>query len=329
MPLGRWIQLDCSGFLPNERQFRQFGLAVTEIAQVVKDHWGRIRRGEEGLSLPNQSSSRSTGKHQPSQSQSPSASEPAGGSHPMECRDVFDIAVRWRQISEPNDPVWWIDELAPEAFAEGFGLQTPLVNGQLKVYRYYSYFHQAFSLMKDLMVVVGEFGEPEASELRSVATLHRLYELWEQGDFWVVSPCVSTAVNGRTMEGTRLTVVFPPPSSLALALSGSIGVCAISHLARPWPVGRCKRGLQMAMSSASARRVPLSGGSSTRKNCSGTGRLSLASSLNRRATATWISTRRVISSAASFSTGSTSARFHGAPRLAVTPSCSPCSSPWT
>jgi hypothetical protein len=48
-------------------------------------------------------------------------------------RDAFDVVVRWRQLSEPNDPVWWIDRLSPEAFQEGFGLQTPLVNGQLKV----------------------------------------------------------------------------------------------------------------------------------------------------------------------------------------------------
>lgn len=34
--------------------------------------------------------------------------------HPLGWRDVFDIAVRWRQLSEPNDPVWWIDRLVPE-----------------------------------------------------------------------------------------------------------------------------------------------------------------------------------------------------------------------
>jgi hypothetical protein len=34
--------------------------------------------------------------------------------HPLGWRDVFDIAVRWRQLSEPNDPVWWIDQLVPE-----------------------------------------------------------------------------------------------------------------------------------------------------------------------------------------------------------------------
>ena len=50
--------------------------------------------------------------------------------------------------------MWWIDRLSPEAFAEGFGLQTPLVNGQLKVIRYHPYFDQAFTLMKEIMVQV-------------------------------------------------------------------------------------------------------------------------------------------------------------------------------
>jgi hypothetical protein len=36
------------------------------------------------------------------------------GVHPLCWRDIFDIAVRWRQISEPNDAVWWIDRLLPE-----------------------------------------------------------------------------------------------------------------------------------------------------------------------------------------------------------------------
>ena len=29
-----------------------------------------------------------------------------------------DIAVKWRQYSEPNDPVWWVDLLSPEQFTE-------------------------------------------------------------------------------------------------------------------------------------------------------------------------------------------------------------------
>ena len=50
---------------------------------------------------------------------------------------MYDVAVKWRQYSEPNDPVWWIDLLAPEQFAEGFGSQTPMVRfhcGHLSVF---------------------------------------------------------------------------------------------------------------------------------------------------------------------------------------------------
>lgn len=56
------------------------------------------------------------------------ASAPApAGSHAAGFRDTMDVAVRWRQLSEPNDPVWWIDLLDPKAFEQGFGLQTPMV----------------------------------------------------------------------------------------------------------------------------------------------------------------------------------------------------------
>ena len=33
-------------------------------------------------------------------------------------------ANAYRRFSEPNDPVFWIDQLPAEAFAEGFGLQA-------------------------------------------------------------------------------------------------------------------------------------------------------------------------------------------------------------
>jgi hypothetical protein len=60
------------------------------------------------------------------------------GDHACDWRDVYDIAVRWRQQSEPFDPVFYIDGMTPAAFAEGFGLQTPMVSGQQRVVRYHS-----------------------------------------------------------------------------------------------------------------------------------------------------------------------------------------------
>ena len=134
-PVGPGIQLRCPGFLPNARQHRMFGLASLEVAQLVRGHWDSIKAGGAGTMVPDAGSS----TWQPRRSgggivKAPGSAVGSGsGRHPLGYRDLFDVAVRWRQLSEPNDPVWWIDRLTPEAFREGFGLQTPMVNGQLKV----------------------------------------------------------------------------------------------------------------------------------------------------------------------------------------------------
>ncbi|CAN0495577.1 unnamed protein product, partial [Discosporangium mesarthrocarpum] len=41
-PLGPGLQLQCPGFLPNARQHRMFGLAVLEVAQLVRHHWDSL-----------------------------------------------------------------------------------------------------------------------------------------------------------------------------------------------------------------------------------------------------------------------------------------------
>lgn len=128
-PIGPGIQLRCPGFLTNARQHRMFGLASLELAQLVRRHWCSLKSGGLGEMVPDAGSS----AWRPPSSEGDVARRRVVGVHPVGYRDVFDIAVRWRQLSEPNDPVWWIDRLTPEAFTEGFGLQTPMVNGQLKV----------------------------------------------------------------------------------------------------------------------------------------------------------------------------------------------------
>lgn len=133
-PMGPGIQLRCPGFLPNARQHRMFGLASLEVAQLVRRHWVSVKAGEAGAMVRESGSS----LWRPTRQGGGGSPEGRGGGEglgmrPVGYRDVFDVAVRWRQLSEPNDPVWWIDRLTAEAFREGFGLQTPMVNGQLKV----------------------------------------------------------------------------------------------------------------------------------------------------------------------------------------------------
>jgi len=101
--------------------------------------------------------------------------------------------------------VWWIDKLTPEAFSEGFGLTTPMLSGELKVHRYYSYFDKAVSTMKRLMIKqCNVVDEGALKVLNGVLSLGEIYRM-AGGDFWVVVPCVGDKTK-EIMEGTRLTL---------------------------------------------------------------------------------------------------------------------------
>jgi hypothetical protein len=99
--------------------------------------------------------------------------------------------------TKPNDPVWWVDLLSPEQFAEGFGSQTPMITGQCYVVRYSPMAPRAISIMKQLM--------PEQCNLSDATSCKDLHDIMKR-DFWVVTPCHSIAKEGRIMEGTRLTI---------------------------------------------------------------------------------------------------------------------------
>lgn len=62
--------------------------------------------------------------------------------------EFFNLGVRWRQISEPFDPVWWIHKLPKKSYEEGYGLSTPMYRGYNKVCRYYPYYKKGLELLK-------------------------------------------------------------------------------------------------------------------------------------------------------------------------------------
>lgn len=179
-PLIPLVQLNSQGFLPNKRQHTSFGLSVLEIAQTIRMHLTSIAR--------------------------------------LGWRQFFNIAVRWRCISEPGDPVFWIDSLPQKDFEEGFGLQTPLVNGQMKTIRYYAYFPQAFARMTSLLgsgyfnidgnyEVLSLFNRKQLESANSLEDVRRIVGQ----DFYVIVPCESENVCGLIMEGTRLTLLTHEP----------------------------------------------------------------------------------------------------------------------
>ncbi|KAK8710336.1 hypothetical protein V6N13_145666 [Hibiscus sabdariffa] len=233
--IGKKIQYNCPGFLPNRRQHRMAGLAAIEIAQKVSKTWrslqadwkhsnrssksGKRHRRKERISLASQN--RGGAGCSTSSSSETSAlygsTEDRSSSRPMmSWQDVYSLAVKWRQISEPCDPVVWVNKLSEE-FNSGFGSHTPMVLGQAKVVRYFPNYERtlnvAKTIMRDKRFVQNKSDEPidlskegKSENIEHAKSCDDLYELVGE-DFWLATWCNSTAFEGKQLEGTRITLV--------------------------------------------------------------------------------------------------------------------------
>ena len=190
--LGGRLQYRCPGFMANARQQRQGGLAMLTVAQAAR----RALRDQRAA-----------------------ASVALWGKEAVGWREMYGAAVRWRQISEPNDCVFWIDLLTPEAFKQGFGSHTPILTGQTRSARYYSQCARCLGIVKRLARERGEVRAADESAIRlSPAQLERLERAGSVSaafdavgqTFWVVTPCgqmhTSAASREAPLDGLRLTV---------------------------------------------------------------------------------------------------------------------------
>ncbi|KAL6222648.1 hypothetical protein ACLB2K_006040 [Fragaria x ananassa] len=232
--IGEKIQYDCPGFLPNRRQHRMAGLAAIEVAQKVSKAWrsfqaewkysnkstsknGKRPRRRERINLQSQNrggagcstSISSDTTYGITQSKST-------GQFMMSWHDVYSVAVKWRQISEPCDPVVWINKLSEE-FNAGFGSHTPIILGQARVVRYFPNFERTFDVAKTIMndrkyvhnKADGLIDLSREGKLRDVVHAKSCADLYKAvgEDFWLATWCNSAAFEGKYLEGTRITLV--------------------------------------------------------------------------------------------------------------------------
>ncbi|XP_011099339.1 suppressor of RPS4-RLD 1 [Sesamum indicum] len=234
--IGKKIQYHCPGFLPNRRQYRMAGLAAIEIAQKVVKVWrslqnewkhsnkgaqkhGKKVRRKEKLNPPSQNrggAGCSTSSFlEPSISCS-AVEDRSYGRPTMPWHSLYSLAVKWRQISEPCDPVVWVNKLSEE-FNSGFGSHTPLILGQAKVVRYFPNFQRALNVAKavikdnkyvrdknDNIINLNENGK--LHEIMNAESCSDLYKAVGQ-DFWLATWCNSMAFEGKRLEGTRICLV--------------------------------------------------------------------------------------------------------------------------
>ncbi|XP_070400024.1 tetratricopeptide repeat protein 13 isoform X2 [Nothobranchius furzeri] len=121
--LGSLMQYDTPGFLPNKRIHRAMGLATLEVMQAMHRTWSN-------------SKVRVNGK-----------------TRQMQWRDMFDIAVKWRRIADPDQPVLWLDQMPARSLSRGFNNHINLIRGQIINIRYLAYFDNILEFIKDRILV--------------------------------------------------------------------------------------------------------------------------------------------------------------------------------
>ncbi|XP_053087660.1 tetratricopeptide repeat protein 13 isoform X2 [Pangasianodon hypophthalmus] len=121
--LGTLMQYNTSGFLSNQRIQRAMGLATIEVMQAMQRTWSN-------------SKVRVNGK-----------------TRQLQWRDMFDIAVKWRRIADPDQPVLWLDQMPERSLSRGFNNHINLIRGQIINIRYMEYFGSILDFIKDRILV--------------------------------------------------------------------------------------------------------------------------------------------------------------------------------
>lgn len=251
--LAKWIQLTSPGFLPNLRQHRMFGITALHLAQLLRFNC-RLKltypdSEAHGMVMPNAVSSdrrfpndyfylksepnfiskygvvedgastvlASTidGTYYDTKLTSAEHKVPAHY-HRFNWRDFADVAVRWRQLSEPRDLVLWIDRLPLAQVGGKLGLSTHLLSGVFKNHRYYPYHDMG---VKVLSRVIGERGyifsmehndrvvhlsKKQVEQAKRATSVEELYKAVGGYNMSILCPCNSIQYPGLVLNGTRL-----------------------------------------------------------------------------------------------------------------------------
>jgi hypothetical protein len=92
-------------------------------------------------------------------------------------RDCVNIAVKWRQLSEPLDTVFWVDGLPSLEFGKGYGSHTPLQLGHTKVGKYRTQHRPCFEQLKGLICARGGYTSLSSNTFVDLSRESRKLEL--------------------------------------------------------------------------------------------------------------------------------------------------------
>uniref|UniRef100_A0A8C1EIU1 Tetratricopeptide repeat domain 13 n=1 Tax=Cyprinus carpio carpio TaxID=630221 RepID=A0A8C1EIU1_CYPCA len=185
--LGALMQYDTLGFLPNLRIHRAMGLATIEVMQAMQRTWSN-------------SKVRVNGK-----------------TRQLQWRDMFDIAVKWRRIADPDQPVLWLDQMPARSLSRGFNNHINLIRGQIINIRYLEYFSSILSFVKERILVYHGAYNPRGLQdvkqaLEDVNKVEDLLPIMKQFNsktrdgFTVNSKVPSLKDPGKEYDGFTITI---------------------------------------------------------------------------------------------------------------------------
>uniref|UniRef100_A0A8C7BV56 Tetratricopeptide repeat domain 13 n=1 Tax=Neovison vison TaxID=452646 RepID=A0A8C7BV56_NEOVI len=185
--LGSLMQYETPGFLPNKRIHRAMGLAALEVMQAVQRTWtnSKVRMN--------------------------------GKTRLMQWRDMFDIAVKWRRIADPDQPVLWLDQMPARSLSRGFNNHINLIRGQVINMRYLEYFEKILHFIKDRILVYHGANNPKGllevrEALEKVHKVEDLLPIMKQFNtktkdgFTVNTKVPSLKEQGKEYDGFTITI---------------------------------------------------------------------------------------------------------------------------
>uniref|UniRef100_A0A4W2C055 Tetratricopeptide repeat domain 13 n=1 Tax=Bos indicus x Bos taurus TaxID=30522 RepID=A0A4W2C055_BOBOX len=185
--LGSLMQYETPGFLPNKRIHRAMGLAALEVMQAVQRTWtnSKVRMN--------------------------------GKTRLMQWRDMFDIAVKWRRIADPDQPVLWLDQMPAQSLSRGFNNHINLIRGQVINMRYLEYFEKILHFIKDRILVYHGANNPKGllevrEALEKVHKVEDLLPIMKQFNtktkdgFTVNTKVPSLKDQGKEYDGFTITI---------------------------------------------------------------------------------------------------------------------------
>eukprot|EP00058_Branchiostoma_floridae_P018944 XP_002604433.1 hypothetical protein BRAFLDRAFT_79267 [Branchiostoma floridae] len=183
--LGQLMQFTVDGYLPNVRVHAAMGLAALEVMQTAQAFW----KAPKTFKTP-------MGKK-------------------FHWRDIFDTAVKWRRLIDPEQPVLWLDLMPAKSVDAGFNNFMNMIRGQVTNIRYSGYLDTTFKLTKQMVMHYQDLPHPNLkAEISKTQNCEELLEVMKksgsstQNGFMVGThvPSLKDKKRNKNYDGLMLTL---------------------------------------------------------------------------------------------------------------------------